>query len=525
MHEGARRWRASEVVTGRLCTVARQIGPRVAREPPASGLRLPLPRPTAIDLFAGAGGLSLGFEQAGFDVLAAVEYDPIAAATHAYNFPATEVLCGDVAAVSGRQILDAAGRGWTSHGRAGRFGDDVDVVVGGPPCQGFSFGGKRAFDDVRNQMVFRFADLVGEIGPRYFVMENVLGLTSLRSTPERDSERLIDLLVRRFASLGYEVEKPWRMNAMEFGVPQDRRRLLLVGTRDGERRPASPKAAFAGRTRSGTLEQAGALSPCPSVSDALSGLPELDCRRDLDRPLLRTDERRLDADDRETLIAAASTYAKVLMGAEDDPTDLSHPRTWDRKLLTSSALTEHRDDVLARFAATSPGTPERISRFLRLHPDGVAPTLRAGTHYERGSFNAPRPIHPSSSRVITVREAARLHAYPDWFRLHWTKWHGFRQVGNSLPSPVGKAVGRQIVKALGRRPRRPAQPLTLGPASLLRFEPVQAAEHFAATSTAVPHNAQRKRNDSAKQETRRATSGAEPAQDRGDAVRSTTVAA
>src|SRR5699024_7958851 len=119
---------------------------------------IPLPRPKVIDLFAGVGGLSLGFEQAGYDVAAAVEFDPIHMATHEFNFPETVSFAHDVQTISGQEILDVAGLKKS----------DVHAVVGGAPCQGFSMMGKRALDDPRNQLVNEFARVVLEIQPRYF---------------------------------------------------------------------------------------------------------------------------------------------------------------------------------------------------------------------------------------------------------------------------------------------------------------------------------------------------------------------
>ena len=105
-------------------------------------------------------------------------------------------------------------------------------------------------------------------------------------------------------------------------------------------------------------------------------------------------------------------------------------------------------------------------------------TLRAGTDSARGAFTSPRPIHPSLPRVITVREAARLHSYPDWFRFHATKWHGFRQIGNSVPPLLGRAVAAQILKALGLVASKPTKPLALGNTTLLELQMAQACAHF-----------------------------------------------
>jgi DNA (cytosine-5)-methyltransferase 1 len=108
----------------------------------------------------------------------------------------------------------------------------------------------------------------------------------------------------------------------------------------------------------------------------------------------------------------------------------------------------HSESVIKRFRATKPGGQEAISRYYRLAWNGISPTLRAGTGPDHGSHTAPRPIHPAKARCITVREAARLHTFPDWFSFHPTKWHGFRQIGNSVPPYLAKAVVKQIYDAL-----------------------------------------------------------------------------
>ncbi|MGH2937403.1 MAG: DNA cytosine methyltransferase [Solirubrobacterales bacterium] len=449
-------------------------------------------RPTAIDLFAGAGGLSLGLEQAGFDVLAAVEFDPLHAATHRFNFPATQLLCADATDIAVQDLRDAAELGWKRHGRASPWSGELDVLVGGPPCQGFSTGGKRRSDDTRNDLVFAYSRLVRELQPRYFIMENVQGLKSFPSSTE--GVLLIDELIKDLRHSGYSVAEPTVLNACAFGVPQDRRRLFLMGARNGEQLPRAPKPMTRGRgRRPADSPPAGSnfeeLDLCPSVSEAFGGLPELN---DFDA-LLRTDEVEIGLDV-VTTMDEQSVYVRRLRQVQGDPHDFSYPRLWDPGVLTSSRRTVHTSDVEGRFAETMQGSSERVSRFFRLHRDGVAPTLRAGTHYERGSFNAPRPIHPTIDRVISVREAARLHSYPDWFRFHWTKWHGFRQVGNSVPPLVGRAVAASVRSALSTEPISPIEPIDLGDQSLLRLENAAAAEIVkAADPSRMPRSAQRVR--------------------------------
>jgi DNA (cytosine-5)-methyltransferase 1 len=439
-------------------------------------------RPIAVDLFAGVGGFSLGFEQAGFDVVACVEYDPIHAAVHAFNFPRTEVLCADVATVSGKELRAAIRRGCKSHKRDDAKRPRVDVVIGGPPCQGFSVGGKLKFDDERNRLVFAFAQAIAEIKPRYFVMENVPAMRSAvdvepgQSKSEPKAGSLLNSLFAEFDRLGYDICEEEVLNARDFGVPQDRRRLIVLGALRGLRAPTLPKPSVRARPkRTDPLDaesSSGLLASLPigpSISRAIGDLPNLDCYEQL----LLSDSVELRAD--EWNLTEADDYARIMHGDSVNPDDLSYPRSWDRHILTSSLRTGHSADSKARFAATTPGHTEPISRFYRLDPNGLSNTLRAGTGYERGSFSAPRPIHPVYPRVISVREAARLQSFPDWFRFHVTKWHGFRQVGNALPPIFARQLGEAIRGALRINPVRPQTVISLGDATSLGWGMQEAA--------------------------------------------------
>ena len=178
-------------------------------------------RPIGIDLFSGVGGLSLGFEQAGFDIAAAVELDPVHAAAHHFNFPDCTIIPESVSDLTGEAIRRKAGIGERP----------VDVVFGGAPCQGFSLIGQRSIDDPRNNLVKEFVRIVDELDARFFVFENVRGLTVGRQ------KRFLEELISVFQSLGYAVTLPWRvLNAASLGVPQDRERLFLMGAKP----PASP---------------------------------------------------------------------------------------------------------------------------------------------------------------------------------------------------------------------------------------------------------------------------------------------
>ena len=190
-------------------------------------------RPTGIDLFAGAGGMSLGFEQAGFDIVAAVEIDPIHAAIHKYNFPRCTTIARSVSDLTAEDIREIAGIGERK----------VDVVFGGAPCQGFSLIGHRAIDDPRNSLVKEFVRIVAELDASYFVFENVKGLTVGRH------RRFLNEIIEEFGKHGYDVRDPWKvLNAATLGVPQSRERLILLGAKQGLSIPESPKELRSGGT-------------------------------------------------------------------------------------------------------------------------------------------------------------------------------------------------------------------------------------------------------------------------------------
>jgi len=402
-------------------------------------------RPIGIDLFAGAGGLSLGFEQAGFDVRAAVEIDPVHCAVHEFNFPKCASVCSDATNLSGAALRKAAHLGNAR----------IDVVFGGAPCQGFSMIGKRALDDPRNRLLLEFVRLTTELNASYFVFENVKGLTV------GQHRQLLDELIETFQQSGYDVLLPYRvLNAASFGVPQDRRRLFLLGAKKGLPLPNYPS---------------GSSAPTAGVWDAIGDLPDADQFEELiERDSIKVAK-----------FGKPSRYAKILRGLLGDKSDFSHPRVWDRRQLTSSMRTEHTPLSQRRFEATVHGKVEPISRFLKLDPNGLSNTLRAGTGSDRGAFTSPRPIHPYEPRCITVREAARLHSYPDWFRFHVTKWHGFRQIGNSVPPLLGRAVAAQILQSIGITPEQPQTAIELGSESLLEMSIGDAARHYGVSGGVV----------------------------------------
>jgi DNA (cytosine-5)-methyltransferase 1 len=407
-------------------------------------------RPLGIDLFAGAGGLSLGFEQAGFDVAAAVEIDPVHCAVHKFNFPHCAVIPRSVVGLTATDIRKAAGIG----GRA------VDCVFGGPPCQGFSLIGHRALEDPRNSLVMEFVRIVAELDARTFVFENVKGLTVGRH------REFLRELVTAFSDAGYNVRMPWHvLDAAYYGTPQHRERLILLGARKGARLPDYPVP----RTNPADARKLiPGLATGPTCEDALGDLPDADSLESL----IKSDFVKTPA------LGKPSAYARELRCADEGAWHRGYIRVWEPELLTSSARTSHTEITQRRFGETEPGGVEPISRFFKLAPDGLCNTLRAGTDGARGAFTSPRPIHYGYARCITVREMARLHGYPDWFRFHATKWHGARQIGNSVPPPLARAIAETVTKTLGVTAERPEDRVSLGNTALLYMEMSEAAEHF-----------------------------------------------
>lgn len=407
-------------------------------------------RPIGVDLFSGAGGLSLGFEQAGFDVAAAVEIDPVHCAVHKFNFPNTPVIPRSVEGLTASEIRRVSGIGDVT----------VDCVFGGPPCQGFSMIGRRVLDDPRNNLVLEFVRIVAELKARTFVFENVKGLTVGKH------KAFLAELVAAFDAAGYEVKTPWQvLNAGNYGTPQFRERLILFGSRKGEAIPEYPEPItnIAGRGR--YIE---GLPMGPTCRDALLDLPDADRFQSLiGRDAVRT-----------RAFEEPSFYAAELRCITNEAWHFGHPREWSPEILTSSARTNHTEISRRRFAETVSGEVEPISRFLKLPEHGVSNTLRAGTDGARGAFTSPRPIHYRFDRCVTVREMARLHGFPDWFRFNVTKWHGARQIGNAVPPPLARAIAGKVISALGIVPTRPKAAVALGDESLLRMDLSTASRHF-----------------------------------------------
>lgn len=409
----------------------------------------PTRRGVSFDLFCGGGPMALGAEQAGFDVLLGADLEAVHCGVHQFNFGYGKVLAADLSTARGVDLRKAAG--YKDEIDLITLGRSPDYLFGGPPCQGFSQIGRRDYDDPRNALVKHFQRHVEESETRYAVMENVEGLASSQF------EWLLEEIVEGYHRAGYGVVTPIKvLNAADYGVPQNRQRVFLLIYRYGERVPSYPAPTHG----LGDL----LLKPTPTVCDALDGLPLADQFEEL----LSSDE--VDASGH---WGGSHPYALYLRGLHNDPDDLSYRRSWHPGLLTCSKRTVHAPAVIDRYRSTQPGGKCAGHNLVRLHPFRLAPTLRAGSvarEYggkRHSAQTAARPLHPVQPRVITVREGARLHSVPDWFRFHSTVMQGFRELGNSVPPLLARAVAHEIRKAAGLAPAQPTHEIALGDLGLL----------------------------------------------------------
>lgn len=326
-------------------------------------------------------------------MIGSFDSDPVHVRTHSQNFPKSKSVVADIRSLDGprvRELLSLADD------------DVIDVMIGGPPCQGFSMIGKREMSDPRNLLIREFCRLISELQPKYFVMENVSGLLY---GPAR---RFLAEFLKEIRMQGYRWVSPIKiLNAADYGVPQYRNRVIVLGYRADQEKPNYPQPR---KKRITVLQAIGDLN-----------------RLGRYRTLLRSDVFN-------GKLGKASPYARELRSND--------------ALLTGCFRSEHTPEVLRRFRSTKQGATEPVSHFPRLHLKRPAPTLRAGTSKQNGSFTAARPIHPTQARCITVREAARLHSFPDWFVFDTTRWHGFRQIGNAVPPKLAGAIAASLRRTL-----------------------------------------------------------------------------
>lgn len=354
-----------------------------------------------VDLFSGVGGLSLGATRAGFNLSGAVEIDEHAIFSHALNFPKAAHIHKDISELSAKEILSACTL------------DKIDCVIGGPPCQGFSSIGKGLANDTRNELYIHFFRLIKELSPECFLAENVPGILN---------EKYDSIRKEAFSLVSdeYYLLHPIKVNASNYGAPTTRTRIFFIGFKKDSTATIKESDFFP----KDYIEQC-------LVKDALYGIPKI-IRKEWQ---LESQGWRGVKMDKEGYY-----YSRLWGNIPDDVGDLESIEKLKEGLVSGFLGTVHNEEIINRYAKLAFGETDKISRSKRLNPNGYCPTLRAGTGRDKGSYQAVRPIHPTQNRVITPREAARLQGFPDWFRFHPTKWHSFRQIGNSVSPLVAEAI-------------------------------------------------------------------------------------
>lgn len=343
----------------------------------------------AIDLFAGAGGLTIALRNSGFNIAFANEIVPRYAETHKLNFPQVPLIVKDINLLTGAELRDVLGE------------TDVDLVAGGPPCQGFSIFGNRRFintkdynphEDPRNHLVYQFIRIVSELKPKFFFMENVKGFTNL------DKGLFVEEVKKAFREIGYENIWCEIVCAADYGVPQERYRMFMIGNRLGIdfKKPEPTHYAIG----------SGKYPEYTTVGDAIMDLVGKENMVANHVPL-----------DHKPIVAARYGYVKegCKLNVNELPPELAVATRKDSK----NGIVSNYSHVYKRLSRSKPST-----------------TMVPG----HNAF----PIHPILNRTLTPREAARIQTFPDSHVFVGTRQEQCIQVGNAVPPKMAEPFLRRI---------------------------------------------------------------------------------
>lgn len=349
---------------------------------------------TVLDLFCGCGGLSKGFEMAGYNIALGVDFNQPALSTYAFNHKGSQTLYADLSKDETFDAIEEKLKDKT-----------VDVIIGGPPCQGFSLTGRRQFDDDRNKLYLAMIETVRRFKPKAFMIENVPGMATLYKGEVKDE------IMKRFTDMGYKMNNKILCSA-DYGVPQIRKRLIFVGIRDGEDKFEFPEPSFT-KENYVTCEQ------------AISDLPSL--------------EHSLGSDTMDYESAPQTSYQKMMRG---ECVVLYNHKAIDHKQFVKDTIALVPDGGNWKDLPAGVGESRRFHMaWTRYRSDAPSRTIDTG---HRNNF------HYKWNRCPTVRESARLQSFPDDFVFLGTKGQQDKQVGNAVPCLMAKAVGVQLLKYLDR---------------------------------------------------------------------------
>jgi DNA (cytosine-5)-methyltransferase 1 len=362
-------------------------------------------RPTVIDLFCGAGGLSEGFRQAGYKVLLGSDIDPTFGETFSRSHPGSTFVAKPIQSLSSAEILSTTG---LSKGQ-------LDVLVGGPPCQGYSvYNHDRGEHDPRAGLFREYLRIVRDLAPKWLIMENVTGLLSI------SGGQLIRTIAEDISKLGYAVE--WRiLRAEDYGVPQERRRVVFIANRVG-----APILFPA-------IDYGDGLKPFTTIWDAIGDLPLLAVEAEAQYPI------------------APSTDFQMLM-RHGNPKLANHygPKLGKinqeriRHIPQGGSWRDIPFDLLPEGMKRAKRS-DHTKRYGRPRLTDLSCTILTKCDIHWGAY-----IHPIENRAFTVREAARLQAFPDNFVFYGSMTEQFVQIGNAVPPLMAKSIADGIAQASTR---------------------------------------------------------------------------
>lgn len=356
-----------------------------------------------IDLFCGCGGFSKGFEDAGFLIRLGIDIWNDAIITYSKNFPGTMALNDDITNISGKDILNML-----------NFGNDkIDVIIGGPPCQGFSVSGKRIIYDERNKLYKSFVELVSQLNPKIFIMENVPGLVRLFNG------KIATFVIDDFTQAGFDVQMRI-LSADNYGVPQQRKRVFFVGV---NKKKNQKNIAYE--------------FPVPFMGNG-TDIPALTCKdaiSDLD------------------FIPDDMSLGENISYKIDAQNDFQRRMRENSHSILNHSITLHKPRTKEIIAMVPDG-----GNYKDLPPE-LQSTRKVNIAWTRMDSKKPcftidtghnHHFHYKENRVPTVRESARIQSFPDNFEFVGIKTSQLKQVGNAVPPLLAKALGLSILNTLNR---------------------------------------------------------------------------
>jgi|TARA_B110000967_G_C18861395_1_gene550176 DNA (cytosine-5)-methyltransferase 1 len=372
-----------------------------------------------IDLFAGCGGLSLGLKYAGYEVQLASDYKDYAGETFSRNFKNTEYLVAD--------ILDIEKGNWDN---LKKYKNKIDLVAGGPPCQGFSMANRqRLSDDPRNKLYKSFLGAVNFLQPKCVLMENVEGITKV-------SENIF----KEFDDIGYSGGH-FVLNAKDFGIPQNRKRAFFILFKGGKKRNE-----FRLKKIEEYLDGEMANSEKYLLKDALFGLRRLKAKTVKNRTDLESSEYgyRMEISKK----FPQNDFLKLINKSKTNGVIYNHLSRFNntRDIEIFRLLPKGQNSLHQSIQHLMPyKTRNHIfkDKYFKLNPNKPSKTITAHMSYDCNMY-----IHPTQARGLTPREAARIQTFPDHFEFlgSYTKW--YQQIGNAVPPHLGMIVGKSIMKSI-----------------------------------------------------------------------------